>query len=47
MRLGSIPLRTDPALGLTGRHCTSDVLRDAGFTFAHPTLDGALDDLLH
>lgn len=47
VRLGSIPLRTDPALGLTGRHCTSDVLRDAGFTFAHPTLDGALDDLLH
>lgn len=39
-------LGLDPALGLTGRHCTSDVLREAGFPFAHPTLDGALDDLL-
>ncbi|MER7071990.1 DUF1731 domain-containing protein [Terrabacter sp. NPDC000476] len=46
VRVGSIALRTDPALGLTGRHCTSDVLRDAGFTFAHPTLDGAIADLL-
>lgn len=46
VRVGSILLRTDPALGLTGRHCTSDVLREAAFTFAHPTLDTALDDLL-
>ncbi|GAA2469740.1 DUF1731 domain-containing protein [Terrabacter carboxydivorans] len=46
VRVGSILLRTDPALGLTGRHCTSDVLRDAGLRFAHPTLDDALDDLL-
>jgi uncharacterized protein (TIGR01777 family) len=46
VRVGSVPLRTDPALGLTGRHCTSEVLADSGFTFIHPRLDGALEDLL-
>ncbi|PQM44306.1 hypothetical protein C1Y40_05536 [Mycobacterium talmoniae] len=39
-------LRTDPALGLTGRHATSTVLRDAGFAFQFPTLEAALADLL-
>ncbi len=46
VRVGSVPLRTDPALGLTGRHCTSGVLAASGFAFAHPDLDGALADLL-
>ncbi|MDF0532620.1 DUF1731 domain-containing protein [Tsukamurella sp. 8F] len=46
LALGAIVLRTDPALGLTGRHATSTVLRDNGFRFAHPTLDDALADLL-
>ncbi|MBB2986967.1 DUF1731 domain-containing protein [Terracoccus luteus] len=45
--VGSVVLRTDPALGLTGRHCTSSVLAAAGFRFEHPDLDEALDDLLH
>lgn len=45
VRVGSIALRTDPALGLTGRHVTSEVTTEAGFEFAHPTLDGALRDL--
>lgn len=46
VKLGSVVLRTDPALGLTGRRCTSAVLAGAGFTFEHPTLEGALSDLL-
>ncbi len=46
VRVGSVLLRTDPLLGLTGRHCTSKVLAAAGFPFAHPTLRSALDDLL-
>ncbi|KXO87708.1 hypothetical protein AXK56_14955 [Tsukamurella pulmonis] len=46
LALGAIGMRSDPALGLTGRHATSTVLPAAGFAFAHPTLDGALDDLL-
>ena len=46
LRLGAVLLRTDPALGLTGRHATSRVLRDAGFTFRHPTFDQAVRDLL-
>lgn len=46
VRLGAVLLRTDPALGLTGRHCTSEVLAQSGFDFTHPTLDRALDDLL-
>lgn len=45
VRLGSIALRTDPALGLTGRHVTSEVTTEAGFEFTHPTLEGALRDL--
>ncbi|WP_216915987.1 DUF1731 domain-containing protein, partial [Nocardia noduli] len=46
LSVGAVVLRTDPALGLTGRHATSQVLRDAGFTFRFPTLDDALTDLL-
>lgn len=46
LRLGAVLLRTDPALGLTGRHATSRVLRDAGFTFRHTTFDQAVRDLL-
>ncbi|MFE7743198.1 DUF1731 domain-containing protein [Nocardia sp. NPDC057455] len=46
LSLGAILLRSDPALGLTGRHATSEVLKDAGFTFRYPTLDKALAALL-
>ena len=46
LRLGAVLLRTDPALGLTGRHATSRVLEEAGFRSRHPQLDGALADLL-
>ncbi|MEV5651212.1 DUF1731 domain-containing protein [Nocardia sp. NPDC052254] len=46
LRIGAVFLRTDPALGLTGRHATSEVLARTGFRFRHPTLDDALADLL-
>ncbi|MFI1912104.1 DUF1731 domain-containing protein [Nocardia sp. NPDC020380] len=46
LTIGAVFLRTDPALGLTGRHATSEVLRAAGFRFRYPTLDEALSDLL-
>ncbi|MBL1075456.1 DUF1731 domain-containing protein [Nocardia sp. 2] len=46
LTVGAVLLRTDPALGLTGRHATSEVLRAAGFRFRYPTLDEALRDLL-
>lgn len=46
LALGAVVLRTDPALGLTGRHATSAVLRETGFRFRYPTLDDALSDLL-
>ncbi|MDO3650350.1 DUF1731 domain-containing protein [Nocardia mangyaensis] len=46
LTVGAVFLRTDPALGLTGRHATSEVLPKAGFTFRYPTLDDALTDLL-
>ncbi|MFD6393114.1 DUF1731 domain-containing protein [Nocardia sp. NPDC055029] len=46
LKVGAVALRTDPALGLTGRHATSEVLHKAGFTFRYPTLDEALNDLL-
>ncbi len=38
VRMGAVALRTDPALALTGRHCTSYVLRANGFRFAYPHL---------
>ncbi|GAB2644942.1 DUF1731 domain-containing protein [Nocardia goodfellowii] len=46
LALGAVLLRSDAALGLTGRHATSAVLRELGFTFRYPTLDDALADLL-
>ncbi|MGX9294359.1 DUF1731 domain-containing protein [Tsukamurella paurometabola] len=46
LALGAIGMRSDPALGLTGRHATSTVLPAAGFAFRYPDLDGALADLL-
>ncbi|MDT5325965.1 MAG: uncharacterized protein QOF25_3117 [Mycobacterium sp.] len=39
-------LRSDPALGLTGRHATSKTLRETGFDFQFATLDAALTDLI-
>ena len=45
-RIGAVALRTDPALGLTGRHTTSAVLRDLGHTYRFPHLGEALDDVL-
>ena len=46
MRLGAVLLRTDAALGLTGRRATSSILPTSGFEFAFPRLEDALDDLL-
>lgn len=45
VRLGGLLLRTDPALGLTGRHATSRVLADAGFEFRQPDLDAVVASL--
>lgn len=45
LHVGAVALRSDPALALTGRHCTSQVLADAGFDFDHPRLEEALADL--
>ena len=46
LRLGAVVLRSDPALGLTGRRCRSRVLAETGFTFDHPAIGDALEDLL-
>ena len=46
LRIGAVLLRSDPALGLTGRHVTSTVLRENGFTYQFPTIDAALTELL-
>ncbi|MGP9746357.1 DUF1731 domain-containing protein [Brachybacterium sp. AOP29-B2-41] len=35
-------MRTDPALGLTGRHATSRVLDEVGFRFQYPHLEDAV-----
>lgn len=45
LRVGAVGLRSDPALALTGRHCTSTVLAEAGFTFVHPDIDSALTEI--
>lgn len=47
VKLGALVLRSDPALGLTGRHATSKVLKDCGFEFEFATLDAALGDLIN
>ena len=46
VRVGALVLRTDPALALTGRRCVPKRLVDAGFAFAYPELEGALQHLL-
>jgi uncharacterized protein (TIGR01777 family) len=46
VRLGSIVLRTDPALALTGRRAVPARLLQAGFEFERPRLEAALSDLL-
>jgi len=46
VRAGAVLLRTDPALALTGRRAVPARLEEAGFTFKHPELEEALEDLL-
>lgn len=46
VKLGSMALRTDPALGLTGRRAVPARLLEAGFEFEYPGLEAALSDLL-
>jgi uncharacterized protein (TIGR01777 family) len=46
VHVGARALRTDPALALTGRRGAPRRLQGTGFSFAHPTIDGALSDLL-
>jgi uncharacterized protein len=46
LRLGAIVLRSDAALGLAGRHATSKMLRENGFSFQFDTIDAALTDLI-
>ena len=46
VRLGSLVLRSDPALALTGRRCLPGRLLEAGFVFEYPELSRALEDLL-
>lgn len=46
VKLGAMAMQSDPMLGLTGRHCTSDVLRQAGFEFTYPQLRDALAQIV-
>jgi uncharacterized protein len=46
VRMGSVLLRTDPALALTGRRCVPRRLQEAGFVFRHPDLRSAFAELL-
>lgn len=46
VRVGAVVLRTDPALGLTGRRVVPARLQAAGFRFAFDELRPALDDLV-
>jgi uncharacterized protein (TIGR01777 family) len=43
---GAFLMGTDAALALTSRRCVPRRLLDAGFTFEHPTFQGALADLV-
>jgi NAD dependent epimerase/dehydratase family enzyme len=45
VHIGALLMRTDAALALTGRRCIPRRLTEAGFDFAHPSLDDALGDL--
>lgn len=45
VKFGATLLRTDPALATTGRHVTSQVLKDAYFHFDFPSFGAAADDL--
>jgi uncharacterized protein (TIGR01777 family) len=45
VHVGAMVLRTDPALALTGRRCVPARLLDAGFAFAYPELETALEQL--
>lgn len=46
VQLGALLMGTDSALALTGRRCVPRRLLEAGFDFAHPTFESAIDDLL-
>lgn len=45
VRLGAILMRTDPALGMSGRHATPRVLAESGFDFRHPDLSDVVAEL--
>ncbi|MEV7397214.1 TIGR01777 family oxidoreductase [Aeromicrobium sp. NPDC092404] len=45
LEAGARVIRTEPELVLKSRWIDSRVLREAGFTFAHPTLSSALDQV--
>ena len=46
VKVGALLLRTDPALGLTGRRAVPSRLLEVGFPFSQPHLEAALRDLL-
>jgi uncharacterized protein (TIGR01777 family) len=46
VHVGAFLMGSDPALALTGRRCVPRRLVEAGFPFEHPTIEGALDDLV-
>ena len=45
VRLGAPVLGADPELALYGRYCVSRRLREEGFAFDFPEIEGALADL--
>lgn len=45
LELGARVIRTEPELVLKSRWVDPHVLRESGYTFVHPTLAGALDDV--
>lgn len=46
LELGARVIRTEPELVLKSRWVDPRVLRESGYTFVHPTLAGALDDVV-